>query len=186
MQYINQIKIIVKSNFKNKAVFFDRDGVVNQLIERDGGFYSPRNFDEFKFHSDLEQCIDICLENNFLIIIISNQPDISRKKMNISELKKMDELMKSKIHIDAIYYSFDDVYYKEGLKKPSPKMIFNAQKELEINLKKSLFIGDSKVDIECAANAGVNFILIKREHNQDLFSENFIMDLTQIRDFIND
>ena len=47
-------------------------------------------------------------------------------------------------------------------------MIFNAQKKWEINLSASYFIGDSQVDIECAQNANVPFVLIKREHNKKL------------------
>jgi len=186
MQFINQTKVIVRSNFKNKAVFFDRDGVINKLIKRDSGLYSPRKVKDFKFYSDIEKCISICVENNFLIIIVSNQPDISRKKMDILELKKIDKLIKNQLHIDGIYYSFEDVYKEGGLKKPSPIMVFNAQKEWDINLKKSLFLGDSNTDLECAKNAGVNFVLVKRDHNKELLGKNIITDLKKIESFLND
>jgi D-glycero-D-manno-heptose 1,7-bisphosphate phosphatase len=180
------MKVIVKSNLKNKAVFFDRDGVINKLIKRDSGLYSPRKVKDFNFYSDIEKCVSVCIENNFLIIIVSNQPDISRKKMDILELKKINKLIRNKLHIDAIYYSFDDVYFEGGLKKPSPIMVFNAQKEWNINLAKSLFLGDSNADFECAKNAGVNFVLVKRDHNKDLLCKNVITDLTKIDRFLND
>tara|TARA_B100001057_G_scaffold171070_1_gene171851 strand:- start:4219 stop:4767 length:549 start_codon:yes stop_codon:yes gene_type:complete len=180
------MKVIVKSSFKSKAVFFDRDGVVNKLIKRDSGLYSPRYVKDFNFYSDIKKCINLCIENNFLIIIVSNQPDISRKKMNTLELKKIDELIRSQLHIDDIYYSFEDVYKEGGLKKPSPVMIFNAQKKWGIDLNKSLFLGDSKVDLECAKNAGVDFVLVKRDHNKGLFCNNTITDLKKIKSFLHD
>ena len=76
--------------YNNKAVFFDRDGVINKLVTRDNGFFSPRTFNEFNFYDDIQPCIDFLIENKFLIFIVSNQPDISRKKMSIKELNTID------------------------------------------------------------------------------------------------
>lgn len=184
MQYINQIKTKVKLDYKNKAVFFDRDGVINKMVDREGGFYSPRKIKDFEFYTDIKDCINFFSKNNYLIIIISNQPDISRKKMSLSELKKIDLFMNDYLKIDAIYYSFDDTVFERGSKKPSPKMIFDAQKEWNINLEKSFFIGDSQVDIECAKNASVKFILVEREHNKDIIYSQSVDNLHQVKDLI--
>tara|TARA_B110001454_G_scaffold166438_1_gene156302 strand:- start:1027 stop:1554 length:528 start_codon:yes stop_codon:yes gene_type:complete len=154
--------------YNRKAIFFDRDGVINKLVARDNGFFSPRTFDEFHFYEDVSICINLLAKKGFLIFIISNQPDISRKKMLIQELDKIDTEINKKLHIDKIYYSFDSKAIIGGSKKPSPKMVFEAQDKWNIDLSKSYFLGDSLVDIECAKNANVSFILVKREHNQDL------------------
>ena len=66
--------------YNKKAIFFDRDGVINKLVNRDGGLYSPRLLKDFIFYDDIKPCIDYLIKNKFLIFIISNQPDISRKK----------------------------------------------------------------------------------------------------------
>jgi len=174
----------VKLDYKNKAIFFDRDGVINKLVDRDGSLYSPRNVKIFEFYPDIKKCIDFFSENGYLIIIVSNQPDISRKKMSLNELKKMDLLMNDYLKIDAIYYSFDNTVFSGGSKKPLPKMIFDAEKKWKINLKKSFFIGDSNVDIECAKNAGVKFILVKRKHNQGLKHNLSVDNLNQIKNLI--
>lgn len=173
------------SSNKNKAIFFDRDGTINNLVYRDNGFFSPRIFDDFSIYKDVKESIDFLVDNNFLIIIISNQPDISREKMEMNQLEKMNNLIKDSFHIDDIYYSFDSDVQKNGTKKPSPRMLFDAREKWSIDFSRSYFIGDTLIDKECAQNAGVPFILISREHNKDLDFESKIDDLRQIKNFIN-
>lgn len=175
----------MQSTYNNRAIFLDRDGVINKLVNRESGFFSPRKFDDFNFYDDIKECIDFLSNNNFLILIISNQPDISRGKMEIQELNQMDEKMKKFLHIDDIYYSFDSDVVEGGTKKPSPKMLLEAKEKWNINFAKSYFIGDSLVDQECAKNANIPFILIARKHNQDLVHQNRVENLNQIKDFIN-
>ncbi len=185
MQYINLVKVRVKLNYNNKAIFLDRDGVINNLVLRDGKLYSPRYFQDFRLYNDVKESIHFFKKNYFHIIIISNQPDISRGNMDINELNKIDEFLNKNLEIDEINYSFDSQVVNGGSKKPSPKMIFDAQKKWKIDLSKSYFIGDSLVDIECAKNANVPFILIKRKHNQDLIYPDSIESLNDIKTFIS-
>jgi D-glycero-D-manno-heptose 1,7-bisphosphate phosphatase len=154
--------------YNKKAIFFDRDGVINKLVTRDGGLYSPRLLKDFIFYDDIKPCIDYLIKNKFLIFIISNQPDISRKKMTIKELDKIDKEINKKLHIDEIYYSFDSEFSITGTKKPSPKMLFEAKEKWKIDFSKSFFIGDSIADRDCAKNANLPFILISRSHNKEI------------------
>ena len=154
--------------YNKKAIFFDRDGVVNKLIARDGGLYSPRVLKDFIFYDDIKPCIDYLIENKFLIFIISNQPDISRGKMTIRELDEIDLEINKKLHIDEIYYSFDSEFSINGTKKPSPKMLFEAKEKWKIDFSKSFFVGDSIADRDCAKNANLSFILVSRSHNKEL------------------
>ena len=172
--------------YNNKAIFFDRDGVINKLVARDNGFFSPRTFNEFDFYDDIKPCIDFLVKNRFLIFIVSNQPDISRKKISIKELNKIDIAINKKLHIDEIYYSFDSKVSKDGSKKPSPKMLLEAKEKWKIDLSKSFFIGDSVADRDCAKNANVSFILVSRSHNKELNYAHKINSLNQIKDIIED
>ena len=176
----------MQSTYNNRAIFFDRDGVINKLINRKSGFFSPRKFDDFNFYDDIKECIDFLSNNNFLILIISNQPDISRGEMEIEELNKMDKKMNEFLHIDDIYYSFDSDIVKGGTKKPSPKMLLEAKEKWKIDLSKSFFIGDSVADRDCAKNANVSFILVSRSHNKELNYVHKINSLNQIKDIIED
>ena len=62
----------------NRAVFFDRDGVINELVFRDGDYYSPRNIGNFQLYNDAEKVIHKIRDKGYLTIIVSNQPDIAR------------------------------------------------------------------------------------------------------------
>jgi len=162
MPFTNQAKLDVKSKLNNKAIFFDRDGVLNHLVERDGGFFSPRKFDDFKLYQDTYNVIKKLKSKKYLIIIISNQPDISRLSMKEEELNKMNQFLYNQLKIDDIFYSFESNVKIDGTKKPSPKMIYEAQDKWNIDLSKSYMVGDSIADLECASNASVKFILMKR------------------------
>jgi len=168
--------------YKKKAIFFDRDGVVNKLVARDGGLYSPRVLKDFIFYDDIKPCIDYLIEKNFLIFIISNQPDISRGKMTIKELEKIDLVINKKLHIDEIYYSFESEFTINGTKKPSPKMLFEAREKWKIDFSKSFFVGDSIADRDCAKNANLSFILVSRSHNKEL---NYSVKINTLNDLKN-
>ena len=168
--------------YKKKAIFFDRDGVVNKLVARDGGLYSPRVLKDFIFYDDIKPCIDYLIEKNFLIFIISNQPDISRGKMTIKEFEKIDLVINKKLHIDEIYYSFESEFTINGTKKPSPKMLFEAREKWKIDFSKSFFVGDSIADRDCAKNANLSFILVSRSHNKEL---NYSVKINTLNDLKN-
>src|SRR4030042_4995167 len=91
-----------------KAVFLDRDGVINYLVERDGGLFSPRCFSEFRIKPDARTAINIAKKLGYFCIVVSNQPDITRGKMCIDELNKMDELMLQELKLDGIIYCTHD------------------------------------------------------------------------------
>jgi len=171
--------------YNKKAIFFDRDGVVNKLVARDGGLYSPRVLKDFFFYDDIKPCIDYLIEKNFLIFIISNQPDISRGKMTIKELEKIDLVINKKLRIDEIYYSFESEFTINGTKKPSPKMLFQAKEKWKIDFSKSFFIGDSIADRDCAKNANLSFILVSRSHNKELNYPVKINTLNDLEDIID-
>ena len=171
--------------YNKKAIFFDRDGVVNKLVARDGGLYSPRVLKDFVFYDDIKPCIDYLIEKNCLIFIISNQPDISRGKMTIKELEKIDLVINEKLRIDEIYYSFESEFTINGTKKPSPKMLFQAKEKWKIDFSKSFFIGDSIADRDCAKNANLSFILVSRSHNKELNYPVKINTLNDLKDIID-
>jgi len=169
----------------NRAVFFDRDGVLNKLVLRDGNYYSPRNINNFKLYSDAEKAIHDIQEKGYLAIIVSNQPDIARGYLNKSVLDEMTKQIFDKIKVDDIFYCMHDDPDAEGCRKPNPGLIIKAQKKWDIDLKQSLMVGDTKKDLGAAKNAGIKFILISRSHNDHINTYNRISKLTEIPLFLN-
>jgi D-glycero-D-manno-heptose 1,7-bisphosphate phosphatase len=161
---------------KNKAVFLDKDGVINEIVyHKESGFLdSPANPKEIKLIPDVGKAINKLKKLGFKIIIISNQPGIAKDKFTVDLFEKMklklkQELEKQNASVDAEYYCLHhpnaiNKKYKKvcNCRKPKPGMILKASKEHNINLKESWMIGDGITDIQAGATAGCKTIFIGR------------------------
>ena len=168
-----------------KAVFFDRDGVINHLVKRDRSYYSPQKFEDFKIVNDAKEVVNHVHEMGYLAIIISNQPDISRGKLAQSELDKMTDMLYKELNIDDVFYCIHDDDNDTGCRKPAPGLFYTAQKKDNIDLNKSFMIGDTWKDVEAAKNAGISMILIRKDYNKELVVENDVQNLSEAVSFIN-
>ncbi|MBU0530014.1 HAD-IIIA family hydrolase [bacterium] len=153
---------------KLKAVFFDRDGVLNHLVQRDGSFYSPQNFDDFHIVNEAKEAVDIIKEMGFLTIVVSNQPDISRGKLKQSELDQMTDMIFKNLCVDDVFYCIHDDENDTGCRKPAPGLFITAQKKYNIDFNKSYMIGDTWKDVEAAKSVGIPMILLDKDYNQTI------------------
>ena len=156
------------TEYKQKAVFFDRDGVLNHLVKRDGSYYSPQKFKDFKIFDDAKKVVSLVQEKGYLAIVISNQPDISRGKLEQSELDKMTSMLYEQLCVDDVFYCTHDDDDGCGCRKPAPGLFFTAQKKYNIDFKNSFMIGDTWKDVGAAKNAGISVILVNKDYNQSL------------------
>ena len=149
-----------------KAIFLDRDGVINQ--ERKD---YVKKLDEFKILDKIADAINIIKSHGFLVIIITNQSAINRKLLSVETLNKIHEKLQS--YLEKYGTSFDGVYLcphtpSENCecRKPKPGLIIQAVTDFKIDLSQSYMIGNSETDLQAARNAGCNGILLKK--NQTL------------------
>jgi len=157
-----------------RAVFLDRDGVINELVyfPEIGIIDSPLNPDQFRLLPDVAKAIRALNELGFKVVVISNQPGIAKGKMNEKlfeeiRLKMKRELESKGAHLDAEYYCF---HHPEAVKeeyrancdcrKPKPGLLFRAASELGLDLSKSFCVGDSLTDVKAGKAAGCITILI--------------------------
>jgi len=173
------------SSAMNKAVFFDRDGVLNKLVEREGGLYSPRDIKRFDLFPDISKVISSVKSKGYLSIVISNQPDVSRGLLKKSDLKKMTNILFDMLQVDDVFYCLHDDPDEEGCRKPAPGLILKAQKRWDIDLNRSLMIGDTEKDLKAAKNAGVKFLLLNRAYNSNIIAKNRIFNLTNVLKYLN-
>jgi D-glycero-D-manno-heptose 1,7-bisphosphate phosphatase len=174
------------TEYKHRAIFFDRDGVLNELVSRDGSFYSPQTFKDFHIVDEAKEVVSHVQNMGYLTIVISNQPDISRGKLKQSELDKMTTMLINKLNIDDIFYCTHDDHNDIGCRKPAPGLFFNAQKRHNINFNESFMIGDTWKDVEAAKNAGIaKMILLDAEYNKDLKKVIRVKKLLEVIPIIN-
>ena len=154
---------------KNKALFLDRDGVINKNF---GYVFSIKNFVWLK---NVKRAIKYAYNKKYLIIVITNQSGVARGIYTENDVKKLHkevnkELKKinCKIH-DFFYCPYHPKYgnrkYRKNsyLRKPNPGMILKAIKKWNIDLNKSLMIGDKRIDMIAAKRLNLKFI--KKKYN---------------------
>ena len=168
------------NDFVQKAVFFDRDGVLNHLVQRDDSFYSPQKLEDFHIVDEAKEVVNLIKEMGFLTVVVSNQPDISRGKLKQSELYKMTDKLFEKLNIDDIFYCTHDDNNDTGCRKPAPGLFYTAQKKYNIDFNKSFMIGDTWKDSEAAKNAGISMILLDKDYNQDLENVTRVNSLSEV------
>ena len=158
----------------NRAVFLDRDGVINALVYNTefGLVDSPANPREFRFLPGVPEAIRLINQLGFLAVVISNQPGIAKGKFSPALLEAMthqmlSELTDSGARIDAVYYCFHhpdgviDRYRKIcDCRKPKPGMLLRAAEERGIALDQSYFIGDGITDLQAGKAANTTNILV--------------------------
>lgn len=144
-------------NFTDFGVFFDRDGV---LIEDK---HYIKDQDKVSLEKNSKLIVREFFKNGWKNIIVTNQSGISRGYLSWADYdlvtKKMLELFEKPNPFFGIYANSYLDNNNKNWRKPNPNMILDAAKEFNINLKKSILIGDRLTDMEAGANAGINLLI---------------------------
>jgi len=155
----------------NKAIFYDRDGVVNVPITEGGGYVLHP--DDFALEKGISEALKLTTERGYLNILITNQKCVAKELINDQQLQEIHQRMvellaEESAHFDAIYACTDPLDAKQPAPryKPNPAMILEAAQEYDIDLQSSWMVGDQDRDIEAAHRAGITQT-IRIIHNQE-------------------
>jgi D-glycero-D-manno-heptose 1,7-bisphosphate phosphatase len=150
----------------NKVVFLDRDGVVN--VER--GEYTWK-IEDFALTIGLIDFLKVVIQKGYLVIIISNQGGVGKGLCTIEDVEKAhqhlhDQLKKENLNLTDIYYCPHHPNSGKCLcRKPESIMLEKAIARYDVDITKSVFIGDRPRDVETGQKAGVKTILIESNEN---------------------
>ena len=165
---------------KNKAVFLDRDGVINEVIFRGTDKpIAPWSIEEFRFIKGIKKPLEKLADLGFLLFIISNQPDISKGLIDIQTVETMNNTILSKLPITKIIYCPHEDRHNCSCRKPKPGMLITLSKEYNVNLMKSFLIGDNWKDIEAGKSVGCKSILLNKIYNKAVKADFYINSLTE-------
>jgi D-glycero-D-manno-heptose 1,7-bisphosphate phosphatase len=143
-----------------RAVFLDRDGVLNRAMVRDGRPYPPRNAAELELLPGVPEACHALRSAGFLLIVVTNQPDVARGTLTREAVEEIDCAIEEKIELDGFYVC----YHTDGdgcdCRKPLPGMLVRAAHDFDIDLAASYMVGDRWRDVEAGANAGCTTILV--------------------------
>ena len=143
-----------------KAVFLDRDGVINKAIIKDGKPLSPNSLNELEILPGVKQSIIKLKKLNFVCLVVTNQPNVSRKKIDKNSVIQMNNFLKNEIPLDDIFVCYHDDKDNCDCRKPKPGLLLEAGKKWDVDFKKSFMIGDRWRDIEAGKNLGCKTIFL--------------------------
>lgn len=158
-----------------KAVFLDRDGVINSKLPEDNYVASVN---EFEFLPGVFDALFLLQQLGFVLVVITNQRGIARAFMTEEDLDRVhghmrSELLKHGICIEAVYHCPHEKFEFCNCRKPEPGMILSAENDLDIDLSSSYMVGDSPSDTAAGRRAGVHSIRIgdhPDENSEAVFS----------------
>ncbi len=161
-----------KHQVTRRAVFLDRDGVINHAVVRNGKPHPPSGPTDFRLYDDV---VDGCARlktASFLLVLITNQPDVGRGTQSREAVEAMHLKLQSALpsldRIEICYHGGERYGQPCDCRKPRPGLILRAAAELNIDLKESYVIGDRWRDIDCARAAGCRAIFIERGYKEKL------------------
>ena len=144
----------------NRAVFLDRDGVINRTKVKDARPYPPSKLEEVEILPGVPQALTALRHAGFLLIVVTNQPDVARGNTTREKVEAINKYLAAQLAIDEFRACYHDT--KDGCecRKPLPGALLEAAKQHGIDLSLSYMIGDRWKDIESGKKAGCKTIFI--------------------------
>jgi D-glycero-D-manno-heptose 1,7-bisphosphate phosphatase len=145
---------------KKKAIFLDRDGVINKLVMTNGKGRAPYTLEDFDLYPGVtEACVKL-KDSDFLTIVVTNQPDVARGWVLRESVELINNKVRELLPIDDIKICFHTNEDNCLCRKPMPGMLLEAASFWGIDLKNSYMIGDRFGDIAAGASAGCKTFLV--------------------------
>lgn len=153
-----------RDEVKRRAVFLDRDGVLNRAEMRNGTPCPPSNLAEFNLLPGVHEACSDLREAGFLLIVVTNQPDVARGTQRREIIEGMNQFLAETLSLDLVKVCYHDEPDGCNCRKPKPGMLLEAAEELGVDLPASFMIGDRWKDIEAGRLAGCKTILIQSNY----------------------
>lgn len=143
-----------------KAVFLDRDGVVNKAVVKDRKPYPPANLTELEILPGVALALNNLYKRGYKLIVVTNQPDVARGTVRLETVKEINAFLQSRLPIDDFFCCFHDNSDGCECRKPKPGAILSAAQKYDIDLTQSFMVGDRWRDIEAGISAGCKTIFL--------------------------
>lgn len=150
-----------------KAVFFDRDGVINQTVFRRGAQRAPQDMSEWAWVEGIHETMRELSARGYVMVVCTNQPDVTRGWQTREQVDAFHALIERELPVARIYACFHDNAAACVCRKPRPGMLLQAARELGIELGSSWMVGDRSTDIEAGRAAGCRTVLFRNASAAD-------------------
>ena len=149
-----------------RAVFLDRDGVLNRAIIRDGRPYPPATIAELEIVPGADRALRRLREAGFRLVVVTNQPDVARGTQTAPGVEAIHEVLRAALPIDEFRVCYHHDADGCECRKPAPGMLLEAAATSDLSLRESFLVGDRWRDIEAGRRAGCRTVLVGDGYNE--------------------
>lgn len=149
-----------------RAVFLDRDGVLNVAVVREGKPYPPPGIQTVELYPDAVDALGRLKAAGFLLLVVTNQPDVARGRQSRAVVEAQNAALAAELPIDDFFVCWHEDRDNCSCRKPKPGMLLEAATRYPIDLAASFLIGDRWRDIDAGTAAGCRTILIDRHYRE--------------------
>ena len=149
-----------------RAVFLDRDGVINAAVVRDGKPYPPASVDVMEILPGVAEALARLRAAGFLLVVVTNQPDVARGAQTREAVEAIHAELRAQLPLDAIYTCWHDDADACSCRKPAPGLLVTAATDLGIDLTASFMVGDRWKDVEAGLAAGCRTVFVDRDYRE--------------------
>ena len=147
-------------------MFLDRDGTINRAVVRDGKPYPPATLEQFELLPGVERAIHALRKAGFLVIVVTNQPDVATGVQRREVVEAMHDKMRAAGLCDDIKVCYHTEADGCDCRKPKPGMLVEAAREWQIDLARSFMVGDRWRDVAAGKAAGCYTFFIDYEYRE--------------------
>jgi len=144
----------------SRAIFLDRDGVLNRAYVRDGRSYPPASLAQVEILPKVKSSLENLKSAGFLLIVVTNQPDVANRKIPRSVVDQINNFLANTLPVDEFRTCYHNDQDDCQCRKPRPGALIDAANVYQIDLSKSFMIGDRWRDIEAGQSAGCKTFFI--------------------------
>jgi D-glycero-D-manno-heptose 1,7-bisphosphate phosphatase len=150
---------------KRRAVFLDRDGVINRALVKNRRPYPPSSVAELEILPGVSKALVLLKAEGYLCFVVTNQPDVARGKISKESVQEINKSLASVLPLDDFRTCFHDDTDSCNCRKPMPGSIIELAEKYNVDLLRSYMIGDRWRDVEAGQRAGCKTIFV--DYNYD-------------------
>jgi len=143
-----------------KAVFLDRDGVINRALVRDGKPYPPSNLAELEILPGVDAAMSALHSAGWMLVVVTNQPDVARGTALRADVEEINQYLQQQLPIDEFRTCYHDSIDGCQCRKPLPGSLLDSANVHNIDLLCSFMVGDRWRDMEAGTIAGCKTIFV--------------------------
>jgi len=149
-----------------RAVFLDRDGVLNESLVRDGKPYAPGSLAELRLIPDARPALLRLKSLGLPLLVVTNQPDVARGTQTVAAVEAIDNRLRQELPVDDFFACYHDDHDQCACRKPKPGLIFRAAARHGVDPAQSFMVGDRWRDIDAGRAAGCRTVWIDRGYRE--------------------